>query len=60
MTKNQIKAELRSVAMFPDPWCAVQDDACVEMLQWNIPGEYVSMVDNEHIRMFFLIVAEAL
>ena len=46
--------------MFPDPWCAVQDDACVEMLQWNIPGEYVSMVDNEHIRMFFLIVAEAL
>lgn len=63
MTKSQIRAELRRSAMEDaEPWNAVGDDAYYAVAGTTWPEDWPrdEKVTDSHVRMFFLIVAEAL
>lgn len=62
MTKSQIKAELRRSAMEDaDPWDGVGHDAFHAAGQFCWPdSKYIDSLSNNAMRIFFLLVAEAL
>ena len=67
MTKDQIKAELRRSALEDrNPFIGVNNTAFIEAAWWRYrpksdkKKEHMSELKTEDLRMFFLIVAEAI
>lgn len=60
MNKQQIKAELRrSACEDEDPWCGLKGRAFSELIHWA-GGDPTALISPGIIRIFCLLVAEAL
>ena len=62
MTKKEIRAELRrSACEDKRPWYGIEErHAFVTARRWLIDGEYMFGSPVERLRIFFLLVAEAM